>query len=457
MSGHLSDVLTAFTEEAGRASAATAPDPSHEAQLLGRRIARRRAVRTGVVSVTSAAAVLGAAVGVSALVDEDAPHPPATELPSPSVTPTPTPTPSATPEFLLPPVTVHPLLPDAEAMPPGTFARTGDGWVLVQRSLVEGNGEGDGLIERSYFYLVDPTGTRYEVPFDTDRSVNLVDWLPGTSTALVQLGGLGDWSSGIAVMDLETGTFRDLPDGVYGEPVLMNDGTVIVSAWDEGEVATYDADGAEVASVRFDGLFVSTTDLDTSRTRLAVTTDGGVYLLSTELEALDAPGATAFLDDQACVSATWLDEGTLNAKCPVDGQPGEFGYWAVPLDGEPEALPIDTTPAWRDVAAVRAGGRTYVYQPAVIDPDTNQEVTPAQLSLIAGDGTLVPVEPTLGWPAATGSRLVGRIELVDGRAGDLVAIDTVTGTAVVVMPTLAEADRSPETKQVAYTRWATGG
>lgn len=453
MSRHLRDVLTAFTEEEGHASASTAPEPSLEARFLGRRIARRRAVRTGAVSLTSAAAVVGVAAGVNALADRDEPQPPATTSPSPSATPTPTATttPTPTPEVTLPPVTVHPLLPDAQPMPPGTFARTGAGWVLVQRSLVTGNGEGDGPIERSYFYLVDPTGTRYEVPFNTDRSVGLVDWLPGTSTAVVQLGGLGDWSGGVSVMDLEAGTFRDLPDGVYGSPRLMNDGTVIVASWYDGAVATYDADGAPMASVQLGG-FVTQDDLDPSRTRLAVTTqDGGVHLLSTDLEPLDAPGATAFLDDQSCEAATWLDEDTLFARCPVGGQTGEFEYWAVPLDGAPETLPVGTTPAWRTVTAVRAGGRTYVYQPADIDMDTGQEVTPSQQSVISADGTLVPVEPALGVFASTGTLLLGSVELGGERFGDYVAWDTETGALFVVMPSGAEADQSPGTNQVAVT------
>jgi hypothetical protein len=393
---------------------------------------------------------------VSALVDEDAPHPPATERPSPSVTPTPTPTPSATPEVLLPPVTVHPLLPDAEAMPPGTFARTGEGWVLVQRSLVTGNGEGDGPIERSYFYLVDPTGTRYEVPFDTDRSVNLVDWLPGTSTALVQLGGLGDWSSGIAVMDLEAGTFRDLRDSFLGSAMLASDGTVVVAT--DGAVATYDGDGAQVASVGFDGGDVRQVDLDPSHTRLVVMVqDGGVRLLGSDLEPLDAPGVTAFLEGRSCVAVSWLDEDTLNAKCPVDGQPDEFGYWAVPLDGSPEALPVDTTPQWLDVVTLRAGGRTYVSQPGEYDMDTGEELTPLQLSLIAPDGTLVPVEPALRVFAATGNLLLGAVDLGDGWSGDTVALDTEAGTTFVIMPSGAQADQSPETNQVAYTSVIAGG
>lgn len=453
MSRYLRDVLTAFTDEEGHASASTAPEPSLEARFLGRRIARRRALRTGAVSLTSAAAVVGLAAGVNALADRDEPQPPATASPSPSVTPTPTPTTTPTPEATLPPVTVRPLLPDALPMPPGTFARTGAGWVLVQRSLVTGNGEGDGPIERSYFYLVDPTGTRYEVPFNTDRSVNLVDWLPGTSTAVVQLGGLGDWSSGVSVMDLEAGTFRDLPDGVYGAPMLARDGTVVVAGWD-GTVAAYAADGTQVASIDVDGLGVSAADLDPSRTQLAVTVqDAGVRLLTTDLQPLNAPRAATHLDDRACVDATWLDESTLTAACPDGEQPGALQYWTVPLDGAAVVLPVGTTPEWSRLTVVRADGRTYVHHPAVTDPDTGQEITPARLSLIAADGTLVPIEPVLGGLESTGNLLVGWLELGNGHSGDVIALDTRTENSAVVMPVGEGASESPGTNQVAYTTW----
>ena len=464
MSSHLRDVLMEFSDAEGRASGSTAPDPHLEARVLGRRISRRRAVRTGAVSLTTAAVVVGAAAGVNALADRQEPLPPATTSPSPTVTttptptrtptPTPSPTPTQTSEVTLPPVTVHPLLPEAVPMPPGTFARTEAGWVLVQTSIVTGNGEGDGPIERTYFYLVDPTGTRYEVPFNTDRSVNLVDWLPGTPTAVVQLGGPGDWSGGVSVMNLETGTFRDLAKGIWGSPLLTADGTVVVAGSDS-TVSAYAADGTQTASVDVGGW--GSVRLDPSRTRLAVTVqatsfDGfSIRLLSVDLQPLRAPSATTHLDGRACVEATWLDESTLSAVCPDRAQPGTSQYWTVPLDGTPELLPVTTTSDELRVTTVRAGGRTYVSVPGETAPDTYQ-TGPDQLFVIGPDGTLDPVEPALGGALlAAGDFAIGPRPLGNGRSGDVIGLNTRTGDTWVVVPHSDVWDGNA--KQVTYTNW----
>ncbi|MCL3862489.1 hypothetical protein [Actinotalea sp. K2] len=450
MSRHLSEILTTFVEQESHDSATTAPEAAVEARVLARRIGRRRALRTGAVSLGSAAAVIGVVAGVQALTSQDEPHPPATESPSPSPAPTPSPSPTPSPnptttptEAALPPVTAHPLLPDAQAMPAGTFESTGEGWVLLQRSLVT-LGEGDGPIERAYFYLVDPAGTRYEVPFSTDRSVRLVDWRPGTSTAVVQLGGPGDWSSGVAVMDLAEGTFLDLP-GVHGMPMLTAAGDVVV-AW-EDTLAAYSTDGMRLAATQTEG-YVIDVELDPGRTSLAVTLqDAGVLVLTTDLQPVRPSDATTHLVDHSCVSVTWLDRLTLAAGCPDDQDPDRLRYWTVPLDGPPETLPVGSAPVWAPLTVLRTGGETFVHQPADPFSVPDGQTATARTSRIAPDGTLVPVEPALVQPEATGGLIIGRRDLGDGRAGELVALDTRTGSTVVVMPDGPGANVAPATRQ----------
>ena len=453
MSRHLRDTLAAFAAEEKDAYLAARPDAAPFTRTIAARVTRRRAARAGAAVAASAAAVVGVTAGVQAVTANRHPAPPAstdtssatpTSTPSPSVTPSPSPTPApeptAAPTTAAEAVTVHPLLPPAEAMPPGAFDRTGPGWVLVQRSLVAGTGEGDGPIEMTYFYLVDPSGTRYEVPFHTDRSINLTDWLPGTTTAVVQLGGPGDWSGGIALLDLETGAFAELPDA-WGHALLTAAGAVVVN---QGEkVTTYDPSGDVIASTPVAGWAIGSR-LDAGRSRLLVAVqDADVLVLdATTLRAVDAPGVAAHLERYTCPDGAWLDQSTVVLSCLEEGAPDTVGQWVVPLDGQARRLMTETTPVWSPVTVVAIGGVTYV---AYEQP--NDEGQPrAVLARLTPQG-LVGIEPALFMPERTGDRLVGWPASGIGVA----AVDPATGDAFEVMPVLGDRDLSPATDQVGYT------
>ncbi|WP_199424983.1 hypothetical protein [Actinotalea solisilvae] len=315
----LHDLLRDFAHEEGAASAATAPDPALEARALGARIARQRLVRTGAASLGAAAAVVVLAVAVQAAGPE--PAPPATPTPSPapsesaapSPTPTATPAPAPTPTPTAPVptgVTVHPDLPPAQALPDGLLGATSPGWALV----TYGAGAEVGPV---VLYLVSPEGVVYEVPTEVPlrRSpergggTSLVDWLPGTSLAVVAQDGTGG-ATEHAVVDLLTGEV----DGVLetGDdqpgPRFVRDGTtdVLVTRYatdNTAELVTTvtverrTSQGELVAALPAYTQLPGFNDgvLDATGTRLLVGSTSGVQVLDTrDLTALHSVPMPAY-------------------------------------------------------------------------------------------------------------------------------------------------------------------
>lgn len=196
-------------EDAERAAVAGGDDPL--AGLVPR-VHRRRVRRHVVQGVVAVPVVAGLALGAWALAGRvPTPAPVVTQTQTPSPTPSgsapaPAPGPTATSLPALPdPMTTALGLPALEPMPAGLLATTGPGWVL---GVYQPAGMENGHVGRPMSIVVvlaQPGGPVYEVtridPWadlpadslpDEWREITLVDWVPGTSTALVQVHYSGD-------------------------------------------------------------------------------------------------------------------------------------------------------------------------------------------------------------------------------------------------------------------------
>jgi len=176
------------------------------------RIRRGRAIRTARTACVAVVAVgiLGAGGwGLRDLFERpdiaNPPEPSASVSPTSSSTPsmTPSPEPSTGPDGRALPgfVTKAVGLPDALPLPDGLLEQTGPGWVLATYApeyFAAGSSTATtDVITAEVLYLIDPSGTRYQVlELDTATTVHpanttsigtrLLSWEPGSTTALVQ-------------------------------------------------------------------------------------------------------------------------------------------------------------------------------------------------------------------------------------------------------------------------------
>jgi hypothetical protein len=218
MNDDLAAVLRSFVDAESDLAMAAAPEPSNEAGDLARRVSRRRAVRTAVTTLSAAALVVAVVVGVHSVQRPD-PGPPAIPAPLISAHPSPSPTDSST-AAALPKVTTDPLLPAAEPMRPGMLEAADSSWRLFR---FEAWATINGAPSPAVVYLLSPDGHTYEVPTSANPVAwDLLDWLPGTSLAIVDM----NHTTQTRVIDLVSGaTVLDLGSGYPPDARFVHDGT----------------------------------------------------------------------------------------------------------------------------------------------------------------------------------------------------------------------------------------
>jgi hypothetical protein len=335
MSRDLRGALHDWAEHERRAADERTTDTRAVTAGLSRRVARRRAVRTGSTIAAAVVLVGGVAVGVQAL-DRREPVPPAEPTPTPAPTVTVSPTPEPTPTRTTPPVTSTSVL-DALPLPDGIFTTTDDTWQLVDYQAWDENGS--VLAEPSGLYLVAPDGPVYAVPAPEGVGT-LLDWLPGTSTAVA-------WTDeGASLVDLLTGAVGPTFNTGVTTAVFAGDGSTDVWTTDASRPDVLErvrADGVTVGVVTGEGLSsdAPTWRLNPGRTvavMLSSTSGRAVDLASLADVAISLPYPST---PAACAVVTWVDDERVLLECSAGGATAlgpqsERELWLVPV-GDAEA------------------------------------------------------------------------------------------------------------------------
>lgn len=197
----LSDVMGDAFE--ARASSMSDLTPGARLATVTARVRRRRVARHTLEGAASLA-VVGAVVvaGWFGLGDRNGPPPVAT--PSPSISPTlaPTPTPTVPDDGLAAPgmVTVDPLLPEAQPLPPGMLEDPPAGSLLVTYGT---DPESLGDVHQ-VIWLVTPAGERYQV-LEVMREITVQTWEPGSHVAVVSVC----CDASVVLLDLLTGELTE--------------------------------------------------------------------------------------------------------------------------------------------------------------------------------------------------------------------------------------------------------
>lgn len=246
-------------------------------------------------------------------------------------------------------VTVAEGLPPAEPLVEGMLEAADAGWSLVQLDAVT-------VDDRTFFYLVDPEGTLFEVPSPLSatswiRDPDLVDWLPGTRLVLMR------WSfqHEAAVVDLLTGErVLTVPSGLQGHEyahfngTFVKDGTTdVMVSWDWSTPGAGPS-GERVARLGLDGVERATSDvapppfgeypgplLSDGGRRLAVTGEPGVRIL--DARDLSQVGTIQLPEGRVsseCGPVHWLgaDAVLLGCDSPVSDT-FALDLWVAPVDG----------------------------------------------------------------------------------------------------------------------------
>ncbi|GIG20690.1 hypothetical protein Cch01nite_14140 [Cellulomonas chitinilytica] len=334
MTRDLIDLMHANVEARERSIAGIQPADGTLA-VTARRVRRKRAVRRTLQSggVAALAVVLGGAswFGLRGH-EEPAPALTPTSSPTPSATPSPTPSATAAPVVL----DEIPGLPPTQALPPGLLERTTPGWVLtIHRPEVPWDGRGlqPGPV-RHTVVLVSPTGDRYRVvDLPLDRSVTVLHWDAGSTTAVVTIfgtGGLAEGSEARAELDLTTGTLTPTPVdlGEYaGGPHYVGLAADGAELW--STATSTDAYTADVYRRTDDG----TLELVGGMGMLAVLDAEGKWLATDD--GLD--GGFAILD-VVHGGRTELDFGVPGRSCDVVGWAEARSLLALCADADPEGM-----------------------------------------------------------------------------------------------------------------------
>ncbi|WP_298455262.1 hypothetical protein [uncultured Cellulomonas sp.] len=435
MNENLRDALHGFVATESRAAHATPPELDREIDRLTRRVARRRAARAG-GAVTSAAAVT--VVAVSLVLGSGAgrdPAPPAPAEPAPSSTSRPTqappvaplPEPVATPAPQ-PTVAVVPSLASAQPMAPGLLATTDGDWRLVRHQVPATPG---GDMSPAGVYLLAPDGAVYEVPVVGDPAAwYLLDWLPGTSLALVQQVA----DPVIEVIDLLTGaTVHEVGAG-WAQAQFVRDGSrdVLVAQRDGPSTVVTRRVGLDGA-LRATGPAVEVPYGTTAWVASPSTSDVVVNAVSgprvVAAGDLSAVATLAPYPDRpaACRAWGWVSDAEVLLECATGGtadyavgDPSEF--WVAPVSG-PARLLAGMPPATRVGGVWRVGARLVAGLSGPTESEASWwEVGPDGVTPLSSGGT----------PAVT---------VVDVRGSELVAVqrspwgsDPSTATLVAVDP-----------------------
>jgi len=317
MNENLSEVLRGFVQAEDRLAAAMAPDPVSEVRLLSRRASRRRAARTG-STVLSVALVVGAVVaGFHAFAPQvSAPAMPTQHAASPSPSPSvasPSRNSSTAPAALAG-VTTDPLLPRAEPMTAGMLEEADSSWRLF-RYQPFADLQGDSA--PAVVYLISPDDRLFEVPTpSTPGAWYLLDWLPGTRSALI----IGTQDGETRVIDLLSGeTTLDLGTWLW-DARFLHDGTRDVAYVAEGALRRVSIDGGHgVTSASFSVPYGTTAWIPSPEgSAVVLNADTGPRVVSSaDLAPLEMPSPYPARPD-ACRAWMWV---TPTDVLPTFGQP----------------------------------------------------------------------------------------------------------------------------------------
>lgn len=477
MEVEFSELLRRFAASEERAAAASAPDAAGEVLALAGRVRRRRLARTGAVAAAGAAAVLVGAVAVYGAT-RPGPVPPAddptfvqtsTPTPSPSASPTPSPSPSLSPEPTDEPaadrgVTVHPLLPLAQELPPGLLDATTSAWRMTWYQAVAESG-----VSPAVLYLTSPDGVLYEVPVpddvkpapgsDSGEEWGVVDWVAGSSRALMYSAGPG--STGVVLVDLETGAVSDvdLPDDA--RLLLAPGGILQVTGWasEPTTITLLDEQGRVTASVGpFQPVDPPATDeessgwaVNPSHTRLLLDTADGMRLLDVQdgLSELAMTGVHQPEDVWSwCTAEAWLDDTRFTLACeewyPIDGGGGDGlvdELWVADIGaGTSTAMVAGPSPAigtalWLTVETWDVAGTMVVLRGSGVYGSCNNG-----LSRLSPGGAMEAVPgPRISNVFGTSGSLVIGIAVDDCENPRQVAVDPWTGVETELVPRVPEA------------------
>ena len=461
---------------------AVAGDPGLDPAGLAFRVRRRRTRRHVLQATVSLPVVAALALGAWTLAGRTAQVPPVTQTPAPSPTWTVSPEPTAG----LVPAPAIPGLPDRFLMPDGLLARTGPGWVLATYAAPEPDG-GESAIDA--VLLVSPGGVVYQValldgaPADggAPQQVEIVDWQPGSSTAIVMqrsyapgLDGLGTY----ARLDLTSGTVS---------PVEKELGSVPGYGGRVGGAEAW-TDGTDNSRLQFvaDGQVVRT-DLYLATVRASP--DGSTFWAFGEdasgdrrLEVLDAATREVLETGDAFVAAGcwpvhWWTASSILAECsdgpPSDGEPILQTHPRLEVFGLDEIAAGSGTllrtlrvgdPVVADTA--RVADRTVVIAAQTLTDRTTGRLDwcGQQVHLLTnGAFTPLPLRAADRFrvAGADGRVLVEPITHCEGMnagAGPLLAIDPATGatTTLLDVPPGVEDPRAFGTDRRGLTGWSAG-
>jgi hypothetical protein len=317
MSDDIRHVLHRLADAELRAADAARPDPGEEVGLLARRVARRRAVRTGSTALAVVALVGGVGVGVQAWNGPTTPppaHPAPTATPTPSISPSPSPAgPSASATIPVPEVEPS-TFRDAPPLPPGMLETAGAGWYVVQ---YHPSTEQDDDILPNAAYLVSPDGRAFVFPnVVIPAGSYLTDWLPSTSVALVY-----GFEPGVHVMDLLTGAEGPkLADDEW--TAFVGDGSDdVLTSSGHGIVRRLAQDGTVIAEVPDAEVQYGTSPW--------VGSPSGTHLVVNEVTGPRAVEARGFTPSpltlpypdrpDACRAWMWVDDEQVLVECTLGG------------------------------------------------------------------------------------------------------------------------------------------
>lgn len=367
----LDELLVATLREGDRALAGARLGDDEVAVLQGR-IAARRARRRVLQGVAAAPLVVGLAAGGWALGGVLHGGPVHAASPSP-VSSAPAPTATHDGSDAAGGLGLPPTVP----LPSGVLEQAGPGWVLglYQPDTDAAYATGDAVVPpvRQTVVLAAPDGTVYRVvdldltadlpPGAAYRSVRLLDWRPGATTALVQAWtmpiGLGEDQGDASVytplydLDLSTGALTLSPDDL-GRPAGPAEGTVPFAATVAQGHPVWVVPSSSGARLEYQG---RSTDLPPGN---------GGYLVSPDGSSLLTGGAVVDL-------ATMTVVDTLPAEGPA-GQCLPLSWWSADevlarcSDGDPYADSGRGESRWTSFRVGELGGAGTVVRQAVDDP-----------------------------------------------------------------------------------------
>lgn len=372
----LDELLVATLREGDRALAGVRLGDDEVAVLQGR-IAARRDRRRVLQGVAAAPLVVGLAVGGWALggVVHGGPVASTGPVASPVTSPA-TPEPSATGDGSVPDADLG--LPPTVPLPPGVLEQAGPGWVLglYQPDTDAAYASAGAVVPpvRQTVVLAAPDGTVYRVvdldltadlpPGAAYRSVRLLDWRPGATTALVQAWtmpiGLTEGQGDVSVyapvydLDLSTGALTLSPDDL-GWPAGPGEGSApFVAVVAQGHPVWVVPSSGTGARLEYQG---HSTELPSGNGDYFVSPDGSSLLtggtvvdLATmaPVDALPAEGAAG-----QCLPLSWWSADEVLARCS---------------DGDPYADSGRGESRWVSFRVGELGGAGTVVRQAVDDP-----------------------------------------------------------------------------------------